>query len=286
MKKIKFLALMLIAGTMMFSSCGNDEDPEGPTLSVNALQTEAWLNDTLQFVYTVSSNEKLVKLTMTANSNDVDAQEITLDGNSATDTITVILPGTGLTEGSIDFTFDAEDKDGAEWGAAKTVTITIKKAASDINTFTAILLGAQDNATKGSYLDAETGDVYLTSAASTNQALIDIVYYYGDNNLATLTAPNDATVGGGTGNFFLCEGWDTKNATVFNSTTGITWTDVTDDSEIVTAAKDAALTKVTQLTANDIVAFETVDGKKGLFMVKSISGEATGSITIEVKIQE
>lgn len=182
---------------------------------------------------------------------------------------------------------EATDKDNQT--ASKNFTITAAGAVGGaIETFTAVLMGAQDNASNGSAMDASTGTVYTLSAANTNSALIDVIYFYGASNLATLTAPDDVTVGGTAGNLTLAANYATKNATRFNSSPGISSSDFdgyTDDMAIA-AVTDITDSKVNQLSQNDVIAFETVDGKMGLIKVDNISTGATGSITITVKIQE
>ena len=112
----------------MFSSCKKD-DPEGPTLTIDANVSEAWQGDTLIFTYCVASNEKLELLSYTTSAASIaPAGEVALSGNSVSNqTFQVILPSSGVTAGTLTFTFIATDKDGEEWGDTKEVTITLKE---------------------------------------------------------------------------------------------------------------------------------------------------------------
>lgn len=125
MKKFKVFGLILLAGAIAFTSCKKDE-PEGPTLSVTANKTSAWQGDTITFTYTVASNAELEKLSYsTTASNLVPADEVALSGNSKNGTIDVVLPTSGVTEGTLTFTFTALDKDGEEYAATTTIAITL-----------------------------------------------------------------------------------------------------------------------------------------------------------------
>ena len=101
------------------------------------------------------------------------------------------------------------------------LNITYVDAPNDLEEFTAVLMGGQSNADVGSYLDADAGTVYKQSVAPANSAAIDIIYYYGTTNRATLVAPTDATVNGGGTNLTLATVLTTKNATKFNTNPGI-----------------------------------------------------------------
>ncbi len=138
MKNLKIFALILLAGTIMFSSCGKD-DPEGPTLTIDANVSEAWQGDTLIFTYSVASNEDLELLSYTTTAASIaPAGEIALSGNSVSNqTFQVILPSSGVTAGTLTFTFTATDKDGEEWADTKDVTITLKEPVPDETDLTA-----------------------------------------------------------------------------------------------------------------------------------------------------
>ena len=173
---------------------------------------------------------------------------------------------------------DKDDQDASQ---------SIEIEVTPINSYTAILMGAQTNTTLGSFLDADEGDVYLIADANSNSEIIDIVYYYGSSNLATLTAPDDETVNGGAGNLSLCVGFATKNATRFTSTS-ITATefDAIDSGAEIAALSGLDESKMTDLAIDDVIGFETEDGKKGLIKVADMETGSDGTITIDVKVQD
>jgi hypothetical protein len=61
---------------------------------------------------------------------------------------------------------------------------------NDINTFTEITLGAQDNQEYGCFYSFATGQNYSLEEAFNNQSIIDILYYY-DIYESTLSSPNE-----------------------------------------------------------------------------------------------
>ena len=98
---------------------------------------------------------------------------------------------------------------------------------------------------------------------------------------------NDETVNGGAGNLALCESWTTHNATTFGSSlfTIAEFDAMTDDSQLLSIA-NLTNSKATDLAVDNIIAFETVDGKKGLIKVSDLISATDGTITIDVLMQE
>jgi hypothetical protein len=178
----------------------------------------------------------------------------------------------------------AVDKDAQE--ASKSIVIQVT-AGNPISSFTAVLMGGQGNNSVGSFLDADGGDVYLQAAAESNAALIDVVYYYGSSNLATLTAPDDATVNGGAGNLSLCADFTVKNDTRFGtSSISATAFDAIENDAEISAITGLSASKMTDLAVNDVIEFITAEGKKGLIKVANMTTGSDGTITIDVKIQQ
>jgi hypothetical protein len=163
-----------------------------------------------------------------------------------------------------------------------------------VNTFSAKMMGGQNNATLGSFLATDNGEVITSSAAgasATVQARVDLVYFFGTTNQASMGAPNDSVVAiAHTGSTSLPT-WTTKNATKFvkTSITAADFSASANDSLVKTV--DAATISgsfVNTLAVGNVVAFKTASGKLGLFHVQSVDG-TTGtdrSITINVKVQK
>jgi hypothetical protein len=183
-----------------------------------------------------------------------------------------------------DMSLKIEAVDKAAQTASKSISIKITSAPALKAEFTAVIMGAQSS-TKGSCLDANTGTVYKISGdeAKTNASLVDMLYYYGSTNQATLAAPNDGTVDGTSGDFSWTSSWSTKNATKFGES-ALSYGSVTAGQ--VNAISGLSSTKVTGLTVGKTIEFVLSDGKKGVLNVTALTTGASGEITVAVKVQE
>jgi hypothetical protein len=295
MKKAHLIiGLLFIAMLAMFVECGEEEEALGPSLAlyggdnIDSDETVA-PGAILSFGWHATSGDaKLESMTISRdgvalvgwNAKDIPNSE----NESYTDTALLEAP---LNEGAYNYELTVADKDGLTASQSVVITVDASMAGGPIDTYTAILMGGQGNLDLGSFLDAESGTVYKIDAATSNQSLIDVVYYYGSQNLATLTAPDDATVGGGSGNLSLCESWTTKNGTRFGtaSISAAEFDNIVNDIQIA-AETGISDSKKTQLAVGNVLSFLTVNGKKGLIKVSAITTGSTGTITIDVKIQE
>lgn len=187
---------------------------------------------------------------------------------------------------SIGFTSCTEDED-----PAPTPTPTTYGA---ISTYSAKMMGGQTNTSLGSFFASDSGIVYLSGATGASAALqgrIDLVYYFGTANQATLGAPNDSLTNVAHENNSSLSTWTVKNATKFYKTalTPVEFMLSANDSLIKTVdAASITASSANLLQVGSVVAFKTVAGKSGLIHVGSIDG-TTGSdrsITINVKVQK
>ncbi len=164
----------------------------------------------------------------------------------------------------------------------------------EIKTKTNVTLGGQENASLGSFYGTDTALVFKsveTSASTVLQSKVDFVYFYGGTNMASIGAPNDATVLFAHANNSSLANWSIKNPTLFSSLSisQAKYDSVKNDS-IFTKLDSASfnLTLVPSLTPDRIVAFKTSKGKIGMFKVNSIGGTVPSNrtITFEVKVQK
>ncbi len=142
-----------------------------------------------------------------------------------------------------------------------------------------MLLGNQ-NADEGSSYSTSTNETFIVSEAKENSDIVDFIHYNGDSNNASIASPD----GEGVAEFsvFDLDMWDTLNSTRFK-TTEVNFEDISDDALIVTAADGADLKEVTDLSVDDVIAFVTGAGKKGVFKVSALTEE---NITLEVTVQK
>ncbi|WP_143017198.1 hypothetical protein [Catalinimonas alkaloidigena] len=180
---------------------------------------------------------------------------------------------------------------------AQTVTSSFVVTVTGMRTQTAVLLGGNQNTTYGSFYDVDGGGkVYKIADAKANSAMIDIVYFYGPTNLATLAAPDDESVDVVYVNSpSRPSTWDTQNSTKFVKTDlAMADFDAATAGTINATITESGDSKANELAEGDVVAFETADGQKGWIYVNSIDTERdpttgqqeydNGSITITLKI--
>ncbi|MBN1413639.1 MAG: hypothetical protein JW973_00955 [Bacteroidales bacterium] len=290
MKKRKLLyGLGILSLTALLNSCGDETTGLAPEITFDDSEitlaegvTTAVLTgkivaeeklDQVNVFKVAGMAENQIKTYTSFNSGDV----TTTDDLNYTFRIEV----SGVTE-DISVKIEAIDKE----SQSSTKSIAVKVTASPAlkAEFTAILMGAQSS-TYGSCLDANTGTVYKISGdqAKNNATLIDILYYYGSTNQATLAAPNDPTVNGVSQDFDWTSTWSVQNATKFG-TSSLDYSTVTPTQ--VNAISGLSATKLTSLSVGSVVEFQTADNKKGILKVTALETGASGTITLSVKVQE
>lgn len=299
MKNFVKITLCLIGIGMLFiTSCTKDSsnpEPQLPTIQFiggtgyTSTDVTVTAGSPLKFginaFSNTSTNTKLVNFTITRVFNNIPS--VVLDSTINTNTYSVTLnTSASSVAGAENIIFKITDKNNNS--ASVNVIITTTPGAGPITTWTQKIIGAQANIT-GSSFASTNGNIYTLANAKTNSVLIDWVYFYGASNLATLACPadpdaqsifNNATNG--------IQTWTTKNLTLFKKvTSGIVWSDITDDSVIVTeTASGVDKTKMSQLATGDILAFIAASGKKGLIKVDAIAPNSDGTITVSVKVQQ
>ncbi len=164
-----------------------------------------------------------------------------------------------------------------------------------VNTYSAKLIGGQNNATIGSFFSTSTGLVITSTAAgasATIQGTVDLAYFFGTSNGASVGAPSDSVVGVAHNGSTSLGTWTVKNSTklLVTALTPAQFTASANDSLVKTVTDNATLsaTLANSLDVGDVVAFKTVAGKFGLFHVSAIGG-TTGTdrtITLDVKVQQ
>lgn len=177
-------------------------------------------------------------------------------------------------------------------------TLTISKGGSiafgEIDTYTNVNLGAQNNATYGSFLSLSNGLTYNLQEAFNNSALIDIAYYYDDFDKLEkcIMASPGANIGETAfpGEFAIAN-WETINTTRYSKeklTLSIEEFDnAINDSILIanTFAFETGGRKAKLLQAGDMFAFVR-DNKTGIFKVVSTSESNSGYIVVDIKVQK
>jgi len=295
MKSISFLfAILLMASVPFLTSCGTDETATPPTIMLNAAPGYTGTDVTVPVntelkvgIIASATTAKLsnLKINQTSNGSTTTLIDTTFSSDNFNQDFTITAPSV---VGSLTLTFIIAAADGESAQASFSITTT----SAPIYTYTAILMGGQENSTLGSFYSTLNDSVMKIAVARQNSQQIDMVYYYGASNHSSIVAVSDAQLLGVPA-FAECDTWLTKNATKFKKTTGIDWATITDESGILANAVNLTETHMNDLIVGDIIAFETATTssnptKKGMYKVMKVEGltSASRSITIEVKIQK
>jgi hypothetical protein len=288
--RLFFIAAM-VAALGIFTGCEEEGEEEAPILSFfggeyidEDVTVEA--GSTLRWHWQAQKGDNnLEKFEVLKDASYVQGfPNEDIDKDSYEDSLVIDAP---MREGTYGYDFVVTDKAGNS--EEKEFIVTVEKSANPIQSFTAILMGAQYNPDYESALDAYNNKVYFISGDEdkNNAADIDILYYYGSANSASLVAPDDETVTGGSGDFSWTSDWGTQNDTRFKvSDVTVSEFDDMGDDETIATLSGMDQSKLTQLSADDILAFQTADDKKGLVKVVDITTGDDGMIKIDVKIQE
>ena len=299
MRKFVFLlASVFMTGLIFFTSCSKDETVTGDqkpslTLQVGADYISANTSVTVSSPIKIgiramsngTSNAKLASFTM---SRTFGGSTQTYDSTFSSSTFNVDLnTEANKSVGDETFLFTVRDKDGQS--NTLTIIITTTSSAGEINVFSMKIMGAQANANGSSFASID-GTVYKLADAKANAAKVDLLYYYGATDFATIAAPNDVHAGEVYNNATNgLQTWSKLNATKFKLITDVVNFDgITNDQVIVEqCASGVTETRITNLTVGKLLAFITESGKDGILKIDAITGTNDGgTVTISVKVQQ
>lgn len=311
MRKINlFVGLLLITGMGFITSCSKDSTTDvSPSIvfkgGVDFIASDVTLDAGSSFRVGITaaanstSGKNLTKFKVVRTFNNTPTTELDTTINTANFSWEAYY-STNTSAGTERWTFTITDKDGQTNELA--FVITTEATAGEINTYTAVLMGGQENPNHGSFYSTGNDSVMIMGIANLaqNQSKVDMIFYYGENNHNSIVAPSSTQLSQVPAFAYILDAenlnhWAVTNQTKLKLVSGITWAwaDVTNDALITANAANLTEMNVNLLAANDIVAFETATtstnpGKLGLFKVVSITGDdpATRAITIEVKIQK
>ncbi len=291
MKTLKQLAFFLLLGSSAFlTSCGKD-DPDvpvenKPTITIAADNKTAAPGQSVKLTINAAAQKQLRNIKLTVSAGGATAGTI-LDTTFASGRSTsgpIVFDY--LVGNAANYTFTATVTDRDNQTASATEVVTVSGTGANAQICSNVILGAQSNATYGSSFNTSNCAVYKKSEANTNSAMVDLVYFYGSTNMATIAAPNDNSFGTGSNQISAIgvQDWSTKNATMFKKlSSSFDFSGVTDMAGTYNNAGGTESSKANILAVGDTYAFKTAGGKYGVFRVKSISGAQNGYITIDTK---
>ncbi len=170
------------------------------------------------------------------------------------------------------------------------LNFTIKVNGASISSYNNITLGAQTNATIGSSFASLNGLVYNLTDAKTNSDKIDVVFFYGTTNLATLSAPSNSTL---LDQVFTTASkpstWTVQNGTKLEKRNALDFTTITTGTQIP-SVETTGTSHVSSIAVGDVILFRTAatsafPNKNGVLKVIALSGTSgTSTITFNVKI--
>jgi len=168
------------------------------------------------------------------------------------------------------------------------LNFTIKVSGNAIATYNDVVLGSYSSTT-GSSFASLNGTVYQLTDAKTNSSKIDIIFFYGNTNNATLSAPSNLT---DLNQVFTTASapstWTVKNDTKLEKVT-VVFENVTTGNQIPNI-QSTGTEKVSNVAVGDVIAFRTAStsdfpNKNGLVKIVSITGTgATATIKFNVKV--
>lgn len=218
MKRLtSILMIAMVAMACVFTSCSKDD--ENSTLSMSFKGGETYTSTDVTILVdkpilvgiTAESSVKLENFTLTITANNISQ----LVADSA------LNEKTFSWESYISFPAACEarllakvtDKDGFSEELSFNITVEGVAAGLPVVKYNDVLLGSH-NDTNGSFFSASNSNTYTISGAAENQALIDMIFFYGENMGYSLAAPADP--------LFLTNfaalgvaNWTTKNMTFF-----------------------------------------------------------------------
>ena len=290
MKRIfSLLGLIMFTG-LIFTSCSKDENEVEPVLPVIAFDQQtgfvtgdmsAAYGDTLNFGIILKGNGKDDLKRFVIRAND----QVLLDSTINTQNFNFnfyTVKGPNPTEVWSFSTTDAA-------GNQKEESVTITGSFGPINSYTAILMGAQSNAATESFLSLRGNEatLYKQAEAFQNQAAIDMLCYF-EGGQMSLASPGGNIAGIFTG-VTSPENYSTKNLTQFAKTTytPADFDSGENDAILFYGLNTGQLTvKAGALAVHDVYAFRTQSNLVGMFKVLKVDGDASGTLEIAIKIQK
>jgi hypothetical protein len=154
-----------------------------------------------------------------------------------------------------------------------------------------VIISDIENPDGSSFYSLEDNQLMSINQAELASATVDLIYYYGATNQATLCSPADEEVRAftGSGGAIIVDRLATKNDTriAMVDITVAEFEAIADDLTILAKTPATTQTAAPNLAKDKVIWCETVTAKKALVLVKNITGtQGTSYITIEVKVQQ
>jgi len=293
MKSFRLFALLIGFSTLMvLNSCETTTTVIPPLVTVNPTDAvTANPGETVTYQMLVSSETDLKTASITAkfNSTLLDSKDSAFPATvqEAIIGFSFMVPETMGDGAVLTLTFTASNTE----QTVVTRTINVVKLPGEINTYTAVIMSDLENPVGSSFYSVEDNKLMNINAAIAASGEVDLIYYYGATNKASLCAPADVAVEAfqDSHNESIVKKFTTRNNTKLApvTMTPAEFAAVTNDLVVIDKQPSTTATTATKLAVDNVIWCETVTGKKALILVKNITGtQSTSYITIEVKVQK
>lgn len=314
MRNLRLLLGLLVLASVVFTSCSKDEEEQTPP-SVEFLGGEyepgkervdgdVTLTVGEPFVFgitaTTQSDKNLNRVKIVRTYENISQPITVLDSTINSSSFTIdIMTFAYPTQGSEDFECTVTDKN--DLSSTISFTVTTELGDPGINVYTDVNLGSYDSQTNSSFgsITGETFSITDANADPTIQQQIDWVYFHGNSFGQTLmSTSNDdiLAVYPGIG------AWDeaNRNTTLMGKTnlTPENYNSIENENQLVLFIQNSGVTLDQDFfselmstpggfAVNDVIAFETHAGKRGLIMVTAVNpgtSNGTSTITYDIKV--
>lgn len=291
MKKLSALMYMFVAATVLFTSCGGDDetDPLAPTITTAQTDATVAPGDVVTLTVEVRQGDaKLSTLTVRESGAQIASDRLSINGEAASNseasitsnsTVTIAIT-TPSTEGTFQYSVQIVDKD----DVSANVEFTIVTKGASITSHAVKLIqtptSGQNNEAFYSSSENVTYSYNTANADASIQSKIDFGYFYQTD--AKLISPSEYSVA--SGNNDAKNEWTNLNTTMFVASS-LDFANVT-TTELQALDFTSGTSSTSALAVGDVVAFKTAAGVSGILTVTSLTpgfGQ-TDSIEIQVKL--
>ncbi len=183
-------------------------------------------------------------------------------------------------------TFIIRDKNRLSDSVSVVIILDITSGFGPIKDFVSLILGAQNEVDRGSFFSFISGETYTLNGAFQNQELIDLVYYFGED---------DYTMGSPGANIedrifeSTPDDWDVRRTTRFIAIdlTQEVFENAQNDSLLIASYTEGEGKRIAKfLSPGKTFSFQTQDLKYGIFRMTEVEDTDAETVKIDVKIQD
>jgi hypothetical protein len=293
--KIVFNSVCIVFCAIILTSCIKDSKNTLPLLT---LKTNALYTTNMSYL-----SNHILKFGIIASGKDANITNLVIKCSGKNVSKTIVDEGfnNGLLE--IDKTFINVWGDSLQWtitvmdhnrnfASISLITYDTSKTYAPVHSYTNIELGMQNNTSIPQLLNALNGNLFTLTQGQQTPQLIDVVsYYYITSGTPSYTFSSAGDIDAPL-YYPILSTFNPKNYTDWDYATQITslaFDNCNNDSLLIASFHSGAgfsSRKYKFADAGKVVPFKTAGGKTGLIKVLSVSGNESGKIVFDLKIQQ